>query len=924
LRLGGKAALAVALAAALGVSLRAVPATADDEASAGFYQKAESHLAAREWQAAVIELKNALRADPGNVEARLALGVLYLRLGDPAAAETELETARDRGIDPARIADPLARALLGQGKYEAVLRAFPAGTGATVPLVWRSFALLGLGRGQEAEAAARSAITADPKEARAHAALAYVLFAAGRTAEAEARVDEALTLAPAMPEALTLKGELRRVARDDTGALRSFGQALAIDPGALLARAGRAAVLIELGELDRAQQDVDTLRAAAPGLVVGLYLQAALLTGKHDLSGAIDLLARSSTSLDSYPAALKLLGSLYAARGELEQAQTYLSRYLALAGQDMAARKQLANVQLQKGQPAAAVELLLPSAQASNDPGLLGLLATAYLADHKPADAAQWFDRAAAAAPADAGVRTRVAVGRLQAGQIEAGLKDLETALALDPQQDAARILLALADLKARRFDAACEEAERLRARQPGSPMPDHLLGTILLAEGDSAGARAHFEAALELSPDFAPSQDNLARLDLAAGDLAGAQRRYEAILRAAPGSVAATMALARIAVALGRPEEAQSMLARAGTGNAAAIAPQMALVDLYLQLHRTDDALAAAQKLRDGAPSSLEAGETLARAQLATGQGELALTTLRQLAATSPGSARAQQLLARGLARNGDAAGARAALEAALRLDGAFLPAALDLVELEAASGEVETALAFAADWGKRNADDAGSDLLAGQALIRAGRPAEAAAAYERAFRRDPSTDTAVRWYGALLTAGRTDAAVAGLQEWVDRHPLERPAEVALAAALIQAKRYDAAARRYEHLLAAVPDDPVLLNNLAWLYDLRGDGRALEMAERAHRLLPGSPEIADTLGFILVHQGNAERGVELLRQAQSGSNQPEVTYHLAVALDRVGRAEEARAVLEQLLASAQPFDGRAEAVSLQKTLASQ
>jgi putative PEP-CTERM system TPR-repeat lipoprotein len=921
LRRGRRPALAALVAAALAGSLAGGAALAETDASGGFYEKAEGHLARHEWQAALIELKNALRADPDNAAARFELGRLYLQLGDAASAEIELRAARERGFDAARLAEPLARALLGQGKYEAILQEDASAGHQVLPLVWRAYALLGLRRAAEAQQAALEAVAADPKEPRAHAALSYVLFSEGRLAEAEAQVDQALALAPAMAEALTLKGELRRIAKDQPAALRAFTQALEAEPGALLARAGRVGVMIELGELDKAQQDLDVLRGARPDLIIAVYLQAVVLASRHDLPGAIDLLARYGRALDAYPAAVKLLGGLYLARGELEQAQTYLSRYLGMAGDDLPVREQLAGVMLRKGQAASAIELLLPPAQASSDARLLGLLATAYLGDRQPAEAARWFDRAAAAAPADADLRTRIAVGRLQAGQVEIGLKELEQVVELDPQQTAGHIALALADLRAGRFDAAAAAAEQLRSRAPDSPVPDHILGTILLYKGDTAGARAHFEAALRLSPGFLASADQLARLDLAAGDSARARDRYEAMLRTDPAAAGPALELARIALADGKPDEAEALLGRVGDGEA--LAPRLAVVELYLQQHDIEKALPAAQKLRDAAPGNVDAADALARAQLAAGQGPQAVATLRQAADAAPGSARPQQLLARALLATGDAAGARAALETALRIDESDLPAAIDLIDLEAAAGRPDAARAVAEAWRARHPDAASADILLGEALARTGHLADAIEAYGRAFQRQPTTDAALRWYGALLAGGQADKALAGLRAWADQHPAERAPALALAAALIQARRYDEAEARYQRLLDASPNDPVLLNNLAWLCDLRGDARAEALAERAYRLAPASPEIADTLGFILTRRSDAQRGLQLLRQAQAASNTPEIAYHLAVALDRAGQPAEARALLDRLLASAAAFDGRPDAVILQQKLAS-
>jgi predicted Zn-dependent protease len=94
---------------------------------------------------------------------------------------------------------------------------------------------------------------------------------------------------------------------------------------------------------------------------------------------------------------------------------------------------------------------------------------------------------------------------------------------------------------------------------------------------------------------------------------------------------------------------------------------------------------------------------------------------------------------------------------------------------------------------------------------------------------------------------------------------------------------------------------------------------RSLELAERAHKLAPDSPSIADTLGWILVERGDNARALPLLKDAaeRGGAAQPQIRYHYAVALKNAGQRDEARRVLEELTASNAKFDNLADARKL-------
>jgi predicted Zn-dependent protease len=93
-----------------------------------------------------------------------------------------------------------------------------------------------------------------------------------------------------------------------------------------------------------------------------------------------------------------------------------------------------------------------------------------------------------------------------------------------------------------------------------------------------------------------------------------------------------------------------------------------------------------------------------------------------------------------------------------------------------------------------------------------------------------------------------------------------------------------------------------VFLNNLAWAYQQTKDARALETAERAYKLKPDNAQIGDTLGWMLVEQGDSKRGIDLLEKAATAApGNPEYRYHLAQALAKSGDRAKARRELEKL-----------------------
>ena len=137
-------------------------------------------------------------------------------------------------------------------------------------------------------------------------------------------------------------------------------------------------------------------------------------------------------------------------------------------------------------------------------------------------------------------------------------------------------------------------------------------------------------------------------------------------------------------------------------------------------------------------------------------------------------------------------------------------------------------------------------------------------------------------------------------------------------------------AAKQYKLAIAAIskpmlkqtPDNPVVLNNLAWAYQQDKDPRALPTAERALQLAAESPAVLDTLGWILVEQGDTTRGLPLLQKAVSAAPaSSDIRYHLALGLNKSGDKANARKQLEQSLAGGKDFPQADEARALLKQL---
>jgi tetratricopeptide (TPR) repeat protein len=136
-----------------------------------------------------------------------------------------------------------------------------------------------------------------------------------------------------------------------------------------------------------------------------------------------------------------------------------------------------------------------------------------------------------------------------------------------------------------------------------------------------------------------------------------------------------------------------------------------------------------------------------------------------------------------------------------------------------------------------------------------------------------------------------------------IDRRQVAPWLEIAVIMELQQRK--SAIRPVYEEILKLSPDNPIALNNLAYiLADNAVElDQALSYAQRARQKLPNHPDIADTLGWVYIKKNLSDDAIKIFRDLLN--KRPEhVTwrYHLAIALFQKGDKLQARRELEAAL----------------------
>lgn len=327
-----------------------------------------------------------------------------------------------------------------------------------------------------------------------------------------------------------------------------------------------------------------------------------------------------------------------------------------------------------------------------------------------------------------------------------------------------------------------------------------------------------------------------------------------------------------------------------------------LTLLRHYLKQQDNTRTLALARQLYDLYPNNPEVIKVLITSLLANGDNDAALNHANKLTELHAGSADAWYLLGLVYAQKQDNAQAQKALEraAVLQPDN---PAALELrARLYLREQQPKEALEMARSIQTRFPTLPLGYQLEGNAYMQQKEFAKATTAFQAALGKAPGAALTLALAEAQWRAGNQTEAVKTLKSWLATNPKASNARTQLLIYLNSLQRYTDAIAEGEIIFKQEPDNGIAVNNLAALYQQVGDKRALEFAERAMQLAPESPDVADTLGWILVQSDQQlPRGLELLQQAVAKKADPQIRYHLAAAYAKAGQREEALRELDKL-----------------------
>jgi putative PEP-CTERM system TPR-repeat lipoprotein len=731
-----------------------------------------------------------------------------------------------------------------------------------------------------------------------------------------------LVKAPESHDAWKLKGDLHLSAKggmDD--ALAAYRKSVEIKPDFFAAQAALATLLIQQGNVADATLQVEGMQKTAANHPRTHFLQAQLAFQKKDFKLARGLVQQVLKATPANIQGLQLAGAVELQFGAWPQAQAYLSKALEAAPQLTLARRLLVVAYLRGGQPAKAMEILLPGLErAKVDPGLLSVAGEVYLQNGDVKKAEDYFKRASLQSPKDAKKKTALALVHLVSGPPEAAFDELQ-GIALSDTGTSADLALISAHLRRQEFDKALIAIDRLEKKQPTDPLASQLRARTLLAKKDTVGARKSLLRALEIDPTYFPAAANLAGLDLEDKKPEVAKSRFDAVLSKDPKNVQALLALAELAARSGASNaEVAKLIGNAVAANPTDSATRLLLIDFYLRNKDVKGAASAAQDAAAVLPDSPRVLNALGRTQQASGDYNQAAATFTKLVAMQPLSPLPLLHLTDAYMADGNKSGATASLRKALTLKPDLLEAQRALITLDLAQSRYDDALVTARTVQKQRPKEAAGYALEGDIKLAQNNMEGAITAYREGLKLVNSSELALKLHSVFLTTGKTAEADRLSMNWQKDNPKDAAFLFYLGDIALGRSDYIGAEKHYAAVVKLQSDSAIAYNNLAWVSAKLNKDGAIGYAERANALAPNQPAFMDTLALLLSEKGDHAKALELQQKALSlQPTNAQFKLNLAKIYLKGGKKDLAKKTLDELAKLGEKFPAQAEVAALLK-----
>jgi tetratricopeptide (TPR) repeat protein len=681
----------------------------------------------------------------------------------------------------------------------------------------------------------RNAVQATPQDAEAYYQLGQAYLAAGALQQSAAFFLKATELNPKHVDAQLTLATLMTASRD----LRAVGEAqkrlsdifnLAPDNPDILDVL--ALTRFRLGRPQEAEEDLEAALEKLPAHLQTSIELAKIKLAAKDLAGAQEVLQNAVKADPQSAAAALALGRFYLLSGKQELGRAEVHRAVQIDPKDGLALLTLAEIQFNSGRPDEAERTYRQISQLP-DKDYKPLHAAFLFKTGQREAAIKEFEELAKEAPEDRAARTLLVAAYSTLGKTGEAERALKLALQKNPKDVEALLQRSRLYVASGRYTNAATDLLQVLHFQPDSSEAHYYFSKVYQASGGSLNQRQELTEALRFNPNFLPARVELAQLLIASRDPGAALKVMDETPDAQRKTIPTIGARNWALLAVG-----DNAAARRGVdaGLALARAPELLLQDGVLKLAGKDAASARvsfdeALKLL---PDSVPAWEFLGGAYAAQKQPQKAIERLQEAALKRPQSAGLQLLLGRWLMDAGKTDEARAAFEAARKVDLKSTAADMALARLDFSQGNMDPSRQHLAAVLELQPQNTGARLLLAEIDKKTGDRPGAIAQYRAVVDLDHNSIVALNDLALMLCEDETDEALKYAQQ---------AGELA-------------------------PDNPAVQDTLGWVFYRKGIYRSAVSYLKAAVEKDGTPPRKYHLGMAYLKAGDRDLGQRMLKSA--------------------------------------------------------
>jgi tetratricopeptide (TPR) repeat protein len=432
--------------------------------------------------------------------------------------------------------------------------------------------------------------------------------------------------------------------------------------------------------------------------------------------------------------------------------------------------------------------------------------------------------------------------------------------------------------LRSNQFDNAIELSRTTLKEFPNDPQLWSLQGVALASSGKGSEARAAFQQALEISPNYIMALQGAAQSEFQAGSREAAPL-LNRLLKLRPNDPISHAMLGVVHYREGNCAEASTHFAKAGSVLDSQPAALHAYTLCLVRLKKLDEAVKVFQRTVTLNRNDPQERRLLAAVQVMARRPNDAVATLDPLLKGGTADAGTWQLAASAYEDTGDTPGAVNALRQAILLEPKNVSLYLDFAHLSYQHQSFPVGVSVLTDGIAQQSSAAQLYVARGILLVQLGEYEKAEADFDEAHRLDPNQSLS--------------AAAQGM-------------------AAVQANDLDRALTTVQSKLARKPNDAYLLYLKADILSQKGANPgssefriALAAARKAVALAPNLAEARSVLARLYLDSGQTREAIEQCRKAiEINPKDQAALYRLIQALQKTGEKKEIPDLLNRLAAA--------------------